>query len=126
MSVKILQHAFDRIEEIKRELLLIGEMRPGSLSEQYNVCGQAACRCKDPDRPRRHGPYWHLSYTHKGRSRTEFIRKEQAEEVRRQIDTYAHFRALVEEWVDLSIYIARQKRRSARLEVVRQEKERES
>jgi hypothetical protein len=27
-----------RIEKIKRELLEIGEMRPGRLSKQYNVC----------------------------------------------------------------------------------------
>jgi hypothetical protein len=44
------------IETIKRELLSLGDLRPGSLSKQYNVCGNPRCRCKE-DPPRKHGPY---------------------------------------------------------------------
>ena len=35
-----------QIEKIKRELLDIGDLRPGSLSRQYNVCGNPTCKCK--------------------------------------------------------------------------------
>ena len=47
-------------------------MHPGSLREQYNVCGKAGCRCKDPKKPQKHGPYYQLSYTWRGKSSTPF------------------------------------------------------
>ena len=40
-----------RIETIKRNLSALGDMRPGSLSTQFNVCGNPTCRCKDPENP---------------------------------------------------------------------------
>jgi hypothetical protein len=54
----------------------IDEMRPGSLSERYNVCGVAKCICKDPKNPQKHGPYTQLNYVHQGKNRTKLIRKE--------------------------------------------------
>ena len=50
-----------KIQVLKKKLIEIGEMHPGSLSEQYNVCGTA--KCKDKANPVRHGPYTKLSYT---------------------------------------------------------------
>ena len=47
-----------RVEEIKGKLARIGEMRPGSINEQLTVCGNSSCRCADPKRPRKHGPYY--------------------------------------------------------------------
>jgi hypothetical protein len=41
-----------QIEKTKQAL---GDMRPGSLSTQYNVCGKLGCRCK-ADPPQKHGP----------------------------------------------------------------------
>jgi hypothetical protein len=85
----------------------LGDMRPGALSMQYNVCGKPNCRCKDPKDPKKHGPYCQLSYTHKGKSTTEFIKKERVAEVRRQIATYARFKKFTDEWVDLALRIAK-------------------
>jgi len=99
-----------RIEQIQQELARLGPMRPGSLSEQYNVCGTPGCRCKDPKKPQKHGPYYHLNYTWQGRSRTEFVRAEAVAEVRRELETYKRFRALTTEWVTLSLERARQER----------------
>jgi hypothetical protein len=59
-----LQRWQQQIDQIKQELLALGDMRPGALSEQYNVCGKPNCRCKDPRKPQKHGPYYQLSYTH--------------------------------------------------------------
>ena len=61
-------------------------MRPGSLSEQYNVCGTAGCRCKDARKPVKHGPYYHLNYTWRGKSRTEFVKEEAVEVSRQQLE----------------------------------------
>lgn len=51
-----------RILEIKNEIMGLGEIRNGSVSEQYNVCGNPTCGCKDKDNPQKHGPYYQLSY----------------------------------------------------------------
>lgn len=91
----------------------LGEMRPGALSEQYNVCGKAGCRCKDPNDPKRHGPYYQLSYTHMGKSTTEFVKKPMVSEVQKQIRNYAKFRKLTDEWVALSLKIAVAKKKAS-------------
>jgi len=99
-----------RVRRIKEELLDLGEMRPGTLSEQYNVCGKATCRCKDPRNPRKHGPYYQISYSHGGRSTTEFVKRERVAEVRRQLGNYARFKKLTAEWVSLSLRMANLRR----------------
>jgi hypothetical protein len=103
-----------RIEEIKQRLFELGEMRPGSISEQYNVCGNPSCKCKDPEEPKKHGPYYQLSYTHQGRSTTEFVKKDKLPVIRQQVENYRTFKQLTKEWVDLSVKIARQRKRGAR------------
>jgi hypothetical protein len=102
-----------QIDHIKQQLLAVGDMRPGALSEQYNVCGKPACRCKDPRNPKKHGPYYQLSYTHLGKSTTEFVKREQVEQVRRQLANYARFKQLTEQWVRLSVRVAKRKRAQA-------------
>ena len=96
-----------KIENIKKKLSALGAMRPGSLSTQYNVCGNPTCRCKDPENPKKHGPYYQLSYTHKSRSKSEFVKVEDLEEVKKQIKNYQQFKKLTAEWVALSIDLAR-------------------
>jgi hypothetical protein len=99
----------NRIKEIKKELLKIDEMRPGSISERMTVCGRAGCRCLDPKKPKKHGPYYHLSYVHKGQSSTQFIQKELLNEVDLELKNYKKFKALTTEWVDLAFSIATDK-----------------
>jgi hypothetical protein len=92
-----------RIGKIKTELAEIQDMRPGSLSRQYNVCGVKGCRCKDTIAPNKHGPYTQLSYVHQGKSTTRFIRPHQVRAVRSQLAAYKRFRKLTQEWVHLAI-----------------------
>ncbi len=93
--------AEQRIAEVKRQLVALGELRPGSLSTQYNVCGSPGCQCKGSP-PRKHGPYYQVSYTRKGKSSTRFVRKEDLPAVRQQLRNYGRMRALVDRWIDLS------------------------
>ena len=102
MTQKRLGQIERRIETIKAKLAAIDEMRPGSLSRQY----------KDP--ADQSGTYYQLSYTRDMRSRTEYIAREALSDVRRQIDNYKRFKALTDEWVDLSIERSRLKMRLAR------------
>jgi hypothetical protein len=98
----------NQIQQVKRELLVLGELRPGSLSQQFNVCGRPDCCCK-ADPPRKHGPYYQLSYTRKGKSHTVFVKKHQLAAVKEQLQNYAQFRKLMERRVDLSIELCREK-----------------
>ena len=91
-----------RIGRIKEQIGALGDLRPGSLSQQYNVCGTPGCRCK-ADRPQKHGPYYQLGWTRKARSTTRFVRVSDLREVRQQIRNYERLQALVELWIDLSI-----------------------
>jgi hypothetical protein len=91
MGRKRIQQIERRIDRIKKALLEIGPMRPGSLTRQY----------KDPERQT--GAYWQISYTRRMKSRTEYVRREWVREVRRQIATHKRFKSLLEQWIDLSI-----------------------
>lgn len=95
------------IARIKEALAALGPMLPGSISTQWNVCGKAGCRCKDPDRPQRHGPYYQLSFSVGGRSSTLFLRKEEVPEVRACIERYRRFKQLTSELVAAYVREAR-------------------
>ena len=91
MSQKRIQRIEQRIDRIKRTLLEIGPMRPGSLTRQY----------KDPQHQA--GAYWQISYTRRMKSRTEYVRREWVQPLRRQIATHKQFKRLVDQWIDLGI-----------------------
>jgi len=101
-----------RLEEIKREVASLGEMRPGSITEQYNVCGNPDCRCKDKKSPQKHGPYFQLSYTFEGKGTSEFVRAEDVGQVRAQLADYKRFMALKDSWVRTSIALAKLRRKA--------------
>ena len=103
----------DRIQHIKADLLALGDLRPGAVSEQYNTCRTPGCRCK-ADPPERHGPYPQLSYSHRGRSRTENIRPEHIAAVTSQIANHRRLRELVDEWITAAIELDRLRRSTPR------------
>ncbi len=96
-----------RINQLKAQLGEIGPMRPGSLSRQYNVCGKPGCRCKDPTRPRRHGPYYQLNYVYAGKKTSEFVRPQNLKPLRTQLANYKRFRRLTDQWIGLALKQAR-------------------
>src|SRR5258708_38080091 len=89
-----------RIAQVKQQLTRLGAMHPGSLSEQYNVCGKPGCRCKDLKNPQKHGPYHKLSFTWRGQGGTRFVRAERLAEMRQKLANYKHCRGLGGEWGD--------------------------
>jgi hypothetical protein len=96
-----------RIAKIKQEILALGmELQPGLLSQQYNVCGKAGCRCK-ADPPQRHGPYYQLSFTRKGKSRTQFVRREDLPLLQEQVRNYQQLKKLMDRWVALGMALSR-------------------
>lgn len=62
----------ERILKARLVLANPGPMLPGSISEQYTVCGNSTCQCAAPQH-KRHGPYPKLSFSLGGRKSTVFI-----------------------------------------------------
>ena len=88
-----------RIKRIKRELTKLGPMRPGTLSMQYAACQKPGCACMDPVKPKKHGPFYQLSYSHLGKSTTRFVRPSYTGQIKKELTAYKRFRALTQEWV---------------------------
>lgn len=84
-----------RIRQLKRRLADIGNMRPGTLGVQYRNPAE------------RKIPFYQISYTHKGRSHSEYVRSENLQRVRRELDAYKRFKAILAELLDLSIQTSR-------------------
>ena len=95
-----------KIVKIKATLAALVYLRPGTLSQQYNVCGKPACRCKARP-PRKHGPYYQVSFTWQGKSQSQFVRREDVPAVRQQVRTYQRLRTLVDRWIRIAIELSR-------------------
>ena len=81
----------EEIASIKARLHEIGVVRPGSLTRQY----------KDPTQHT--GAYYQVSYTHRMKSKTTYVRATFVREVRKQIRDYKTLKKLIERWVALGI-----------------------
>src|SRR5215469_17909468 len=95
----------DRIQKIKQEIAALGDLRPGALSQQYNVCGSPGCQCKASP-PIKHGPYYQISFTRHGKSSSQFVREEDLKDVQQQLDNYRRLRELVDEWITVSAQLS--------------------
>ena len=95
-----------RIATLKAQLMAVGDLQPGSLSEQYNVCGTPGCHCK-ADPPRKHGPYYQVSFTWQGQSKSQFVRREQVARVRQHLRNYQRLRTLVDQWIATGLELSR-------------------
>jgi hypothetical protein len=102
-----------RIQKIKSQIGALGDLRPGALSQQYNVCGQPNCRCKATP-PVKHGPYYQISFKWHGKSSSHFVREEDLAEVQQQLGNYRRLRELVDEWITLSAELSRLRLREKR------------
>jgi len=106
-----IQQIEQQIAQIKSHLLNLGPLHPGSLSRQYNVCGKPGCRCKDRPKPRRHGPYYKVSYVFRGRFTSRFVPRQDVKKVRAQLANYKRLRKLTQAWVNLALRLAKEKHR---------------
>lgn len=96
-----------KINKIKAAISELGPILPGSISQQFNVCGTPGCRCKDPDNPKKHGPYHQLSFTVKGKSSSLFISKSNLAEVKRRVKRFQKFKQLSAELARASVELVR-------------------
>lgn len=83
-----------KIELIKNELQGVKKMRPGSLTKQFHKRGK------------KRWPYWQVSFMHKGKSRTNYVRDDYVQAIKAEIAEYKKFKKLMEKWVALSIELS--------------------
>ncbi|HDR46892.1 MAG TPA: hypothetical protein ENN94_04235 [Geoalkalibacter subterraneus] len=86
-----LERTEKRIEMIKRQLMRIGPMRPGSVSRQYRL----------PKEKKQ--PFYQISYTHRMRSRSEYVRREHLAAVRQETANFKRFKKLIDKWIALAL-----------------------
>jgi len=80
-----------KIAGVKKELMRIGEMRPGSLTYQYQ-------------RPKeKKGGFYQISYTYRMKSKTEYVKADFVPDLKVQIATFRRFKKLMQQWIDLAI-----------------------
>jgi len=80
-----------QIEELKRELLALGPMRPGSITQQYRLPKE------------RQRPFYQISYTHHMRSRSEYVRPENLAALRKETANFKRFKTIIDRWVGLAL-----------------------
>ena len=105
---RIRMKAEEKVRRLKQKLLNLGPVLPGSISEQWNVCGTRGCKCKDPIQPKKHGPYYQLSFSVGGRSSSLFIRKDDVAEARKAVMRYQEFKKLTTELIQAYVDLIRE------------------
>lgn len=109
MTTGKLKELEQRIASLRQEIASMGDMRPGTLTIQF----------RNPSE--KQTPFNQLSYTHRSKSRSEYVRERNLEIIRREIATYRRFRKRLEKLIDLSIQAS--KMRIAASEKVAQAKQ---
>ena len=95
------------LEIFAEEIARLGPVLPGSISEQYSVCGKKNCRCSAKLNPQKHGPHYQLSYTLGGKSSSMFIKNNDVEAVYNMTASYRRLRLLSTELALESIKLSR-------------------
>ncbi len=85
------------VRKLAEELAEPSPMRRGSVGERFMKCGQKECRCQH-DPQARHGPYFSLTRSEGGKTRSRYLNAEQAALVRQHVEAGQEFRKQVERY----------------------------
>jgi len=97
-----LRQTEEHIEGIKQELMALGPMRPGSITRQYRLPKE------------RQRPFYQISYTHRMRSHSEYVRPDNLATLRKETATFKRFRTLIDRWVGLALLSSQLRARQTR------------
>lgn len=97
MSTKRIRQLENQIFKIKEQISELGPLRPGTLTKQY----------KEPSK--KQGASYQLSYTHKMKSRTQYVRAEHVSIIKKELVQYKRYKILIERFIDLSINLSKEK-----------------
>src|SRR3989304_2871860 len=91
-----------RFEELKKQILELGFVRPGSLVRRYMPCGNPSCRCMG-SRLQLHRPYSQWSYKIAGKTRTIRLSEEQVRLCRECVRNHKRLKSLLWQMEQLSL-----------------------
>jgi hypothetical protein len=91
-----------RFELLKREILQLGYVRPGSLVKRFMPCGNPRCRCMATP-PKLHGPYHQWTYRVNGKTKTIRLTPEQAKLCLKWTQNHRLLRSLVRKLEQISL-----------------------
>ncbi len=84
------------------EVAQTGDMRQGSITENYRRCGKPGCRCTAQDHPG-HGPYYAFTRKVEGKTKTVNLRpSSRLRKLQREVETYRHFRGCCQELIKVN------------------------
>ncbi len=89
-------------DQVLQRFANIGDMRQGSISENFRRCGKSSCCCADPDHPG-HGPYY--AFTRKVAGKTRTINRRPGPELNRlkkEVAEYQRFKKLCHELIEVN------------------------
>lgn len=88
--------------DLYRQMTLLGDFRPGTISVNFRKCGRKNCACARPDHPG-HGPQYLWNTTQGGRSRSQNLRiGPELEKVRQELESYKEFHRLCHRVVEIN------------------------
>lgn len=74
---------------LRTKLLNRLDVMTGSIVESYRTCGKPGCKCQEGEK---HGPYYLLTWSEGGRTKTCHIPKEKLPDVKRMTQNYQEAR----------------------------------
>lgn len=95
----------ERYRALARQLAHIGFVARGSVISTTTTCSSKGCRCQ-ADPARRHGPYWQLSRSSGGTTRTRRLSEAEAELYQAWIANRRRAEAILDELEGLSVQAA--------------------
>lgn len=101
-----MEKTLERLEEMRgnlyRQMALLGDFRPGTISVNFRKCGRKNCACARSDHPG-HGPQYLWNTTQNGKSRSQNLRiGPELEKVRQEVESYKEFRRLCHKAVGIN------------------------
>ena len=88
--------------EILQQIHALGDMRRGSIVEQYLTCGKSPCCCKEAGHPG-HGPYFTFTRKLGGKTQTRQMRSGPAlAKLRREVESFHRFQALRDRLIEVN------------------------
>jgi len=91
-----------RFEALKREILALGLVRPGSLVRRFMPCGSPACRCMGRP-PQLHGPYHQWTHKISGKTKTVRLSAQQARLCQEWSSNHKRLKRLLHKMEQLSL-----------------------
>lgn len=104
---KSLQNLESRRAELIQQLVRLGDLRCGSISDTTGRCGKPKCRCHQPGQPV-HGPNPRLTYKVQGKTVTESLPTPTArKKAEREIAEFRRFEQIIREFTEVNAKICR-------------------